>query len=165
MERYLIALGSNMRHHRHGAPADVLRAALDAMERAGLRIVRAAPMIATLPLGPSRRRFANGAVLVEADLPPEAVLGLLKDIERGFGRKGGRRWGARVLDCDIILWSGGPFDAPDLTIPHPLFRERSFVTAPASAIAPGWRDPLTGLTLRHLHARLTRPRPIPRGAS
>ena len=165
MGRYLIALGSNMRHHRHGAPAGVIRAGLVAMERAGLRILRTAPVIATRPLGPSRRRFANGAALVGTDLAPDALVDLLQDMELSFGRKNGLRWGARVLDCDIILWSGGAWSTPGLTIPHPSFRERAFVTGPASAIAPGWRDPLSGLTLRQLHARLTRPRPTPRGTA
>ena len=165
MERYLVALGSNMRHHRHGAPAGVIRAALEAMEWAGLRVVRSAPVIATAPLGPSRRRFANSAALVEAELAPDDLLATLKGIEREFGRKAGQAWGARVLDLDIILWSGGAWSTPGLTIPHPAFRARAFVTVPASAIVPAWRDPLTGLTLRQTHARLTRPRPAPRGTA
>ena len=71
------------------------------------------------------------------------------------------RWGARVLDCDIVLWDGGAWSSPRLTIPHSQFRSRAFVLAPAMAIAGDWRDPLGGLTLRHLHTRLTRPRPVP----
>lgn len=165
MERYLIALGSNIRHHRHGRPDRVLAAALEAMEEAGLRIVSKAPPISSAPIGPSRRRFANGAAVVETDLPPDALLDLLKTMEQRFGRRRGARWAARVVDLDIILWSGGAWSTPDLTIPHPAFRQRPFVTAPASAIAPAWRDPLSGLTLRHLHTRLTRPRPAPTGAT
>jgi 2-amino-4-hydroxy-6-hydroxymethyldihydropteridine diphosphokinase len=67
-----------------------------------------------------------------------------------------------VLDLDVILWSEGAFAAPGLTIPHPLFRQRDFVLRPASAIAGAWRDPLTGLTVRQLRARLTHPRPLRR---
>ena len=87
-------------------------------------------------------------------------------IEASFGcRRGGQRWGARVLDLDIILWEGGAWSSPDLTVPHTAFRSRSFVLTPAAAIAPRWRDPVTGLSLRQLRARLTRPRPLPkRGA-
>jgi 2-amino-4-hydroxy-6-hydroxymethyldihydropteridine diphosphokinase len=114
-------------------------------------------------MGPSQRRYANGAVLVRSELEPVAMLALLKRIEREFGRRsGGRRWRARVLDLDIVLWSGGYWSSPELTIPHPQFRERGFVLWPAKAIVPGWRDPVSGLTLRQLHARLTRPRPLPR---
>ncbi len=71
-----------------------------------------------------------------------------------------------MLDLDIILWERGPWASPGLIVPHPAFRERRFVLAPATAVAPAWRDPVTGLTLRQLRARLTRrltrPRPLPR---
>ena len=137
----------------------MLAAALRALEADGVQLVRAAPVLLSDPVGPSIRRYANCAAVVETRLAPPAMLALAKRIERAFGRRpGGRRWTARVLDLDLVLWSGGPFVAPDLTIPHPLFRERAFVLAPAAAIAPDWRDPLTGFTVRQLHARLTRPR-------
>jgi 2-amino-4-hydroxy-6-hydroxymethyldihydropteridine diphosphokinase len=67
-----------------------------------------------------------------------------------------------VLDLDVVLWSGGAYAAPTLTIPHPLFRTRAFVLSPAAAIASAWRDPVTGATLRQLHARLTGPRALPK---
>jgi len=137
----------------------VLAAALRALEAEGVQVVRAAPVLLSDPVGPSIRRYANSAAVVETRLAPPAMLALAKRIERAFGRRpGGRRWTARVLDLDLVLWSGGPFAAPDLTIPHPLFRQRAFVLAPAAAIAPDWRDPVTGFTVRQLHARLTRPR-------
>jgi 2-amino-4-hydroxy-6-hydroxymethyldihydropteridine diphosphokinase len=135
----------------------VLKAALDRLEAEGVRVTAAAPAIETDPIGPSIRRYANSAAVIETDLEPDALLALLKRIERAFGRRpGGQRWRARVIDLDIVLWSGGAYGSADLTIPHPLFRERAFVLAPALAVAPDWRDPLTGATVRQLHARLTR---------
>jgi 2-amino-4-hydroxy-6-hydroxymethyldihydropteridine diphosphokinase len=96
-------------------------------------------------------------------LDPPALLAALKALERAFGRvRGGQRWSARVLDCDIVVWSGGVWRDKALTIPHPQFRRRDFVLRTACAIVPAWRDPLTGLSLRHLHARLTRRRPATR---
>ena len=89
--------------------------------------------------------------------PPELLI-RLKAIERRFGRRSGRRWGPRVLDLDIILWSGGCWgDRP--TLPHPEFRGRDFVLAPLVEIAPTWRDPVARLTMRQLLARLYRPMP------
>jgi len=161
--RYIVAFGSNRRHHPIGRPRDVMSAASIELATSGAPILRAGPLLHTRPLGPSRRRYANSAVLVETTLEPEELLDLLKRIERNFGRRpGGQRWGARVLDLDIILWDGGSYASPRLTIPHPRFRERDFVLRPAAAIAPRWRDPVTGLTLRQLHARLTAPRALPR---
>ncbi len=162
-QRYLIALGSNQRHHRHGSSPQVLRAALAAMAEAGLTVESAAPIMASAPVGPSLRRYANSAALITTDLAPDELLDALKDIERRFGRRPrGQRWSARVLDLDLVLWSGGTWSSPDLTVPHAAFRERDFVLTPALALVPDWRDPVTNLSLRQLKARLTRPRPMPR---
>lgn len=164
--RYLIALGSNQRHARFGSPRRVLAAALERLAAEGVWVIAAAPVVETDPIGPSIRRYANSAAVIETALDPEPLLALLKRIERAFGRRpGGQRWRARVLDLDLVLWSGGPYAAPGLTIPHPLFRTRAFVLAPALAVAPDWRDPLTGATVRQLHARLTAPRAMPKRAA
>ena len=121
--RYLIALGSNVRHSRHGEPERVLAAALERLEAEGMDIVAAAPIIASDPIGPSIRRYANSAAIVATRLAPSELLALLKRVEREFGRRaGGQRWRARVLDLDVVLWSGGPYVDRSLTIPHPLFR-------------------------------------------
>jgi 2-amino-4-hydroxy-6-hydroxymethyldihydropteridine diphosphokinase len=157
--RYLIALGSNVRHPRHGPPRAVLEAALVELERRGLAVTSAASIIETHPIGPSIRRYANSAAVIESELDPPELLALLKRAEQDFGRRPrGEPWRARVLDLDIVLWSGGAFASDELTIPHPLFRTRAFVLLPAAEIAPGWRDPISGKTVRQLRARLTRPR-------
>ncbi|MBV9882618.1 MAG: 2-amino-4-hydroxy-6-hydroxymethyldihydropteridine diphosphokinase [Sphingomonadaceae bacterium] len=154
---YAIALGSN-RRSRHGDPAATLRAALT--ELGG---VRAVSRIRTTPaLGPAGRAFANAAVIVESEFAPDALLTRLKSIERGFGRRPGRRWGPRVLDLDIILWSGGAWPGPGPIVPHPAFRGRDFVLRPLAEVAPDWRDPAGGATVRQLLARLTAPRPVRR---
>ena len=163
--RYLIALGSNVRHARWGSPRNVLSVALERLEAEGVDVLAAAPPIETAPVGPSIRRYANSAAVIESGLEPEALLALLKRIEREFGRRpGGQRWRARVLDLDLILWSGGPYSSPGLTIPHKLFRQRGFVLAPALAVASTWRDPVTGASVRQLHARLTRLATLPKRA-
>ena len=100
--------------------------------------------------------------LVETRAGPEKLLRRLQKIEARFGRRRARRWGARVIDLDIVLWSEGIWTSPALTIPHPAFRTRRFVLDPLVGLAPAWRDPVTGLTVRQLHARLTRRRPLPR---
>ena len=143
--RYAIAIGSN-RRGRHGSPRAEVLAAIAALGT----VAAASPVIETPPLGPSIRRFANACALIDSDEAPEVLLARLKAIEHAFGRRRGQRWGARVIDLDIVLWSGGCWSSATLTIPHPLFRRRAFVLRPLAAIAPGWRDPLTGRTVRQL---------------
>ena len=162
---YLIALGSNVRG-RWGSPQVVLKhlcapakaGALDgwAPAFAGARCSR---IIESAPIGPSQRRYANAVALIESKLRPPALLAKLKKIERKAGRRPGKRWGNRPLDLDIIGWSGGIWASPTLTIPHPEFRKRRFVLTPLCEIAPGWRDPVTHLTVRQLLARLDQKRP------
>ena len=153
---YAIALGGN-RRGCHGGPAAAIPAALAMIGG----VVAVSPVIATAPLGPSSRRFANAAALVTSDQPPPALLARLKAIERAMGRRPGRRWGARSIDLDIVLWSGGCWRTRTLTIPHPAFRRRRFVLAPLARIAPRWRDPVTGRTIRQLLGQVDRRAPRP----
>ncbi|MES2045847.1 MAG: 2-amino-4-hydroxy-6-hydroxymethyldihydropteridine diphosphokinase [Pseudomonadota bacterium] len=153
---YVIGLGSN-RRGRHGSPEREVRAALDAL--GGL--VAASPIIASAPLGPSIRRFANAVALIESTEEPPEMLARLKAIEADFGRRRGQRWGARVIDLDIILWSGGSWAGPGLIVPHPRFRERGFVLGPLSMIVPAWRDPVTHRTVRQLAHAVDRRAPRP----
>lgn len=159
--RFLLGLGSNRRHGRFGAPPAVLAAALAALAREGVVVVARSAVVATPPLGPGGRRYANAAALVESALPPPALLALAKRIERAFGRRAGRRWGARVLDIDLLAWSGGRWRDRGLAIPHPAMAHRWFVLDPLMAVAPDWRLP-GGASVRQLRARLTRPRPVHR---
>jgi len=166
---YAIALGSNRRHGRHGSPAGVVEAALDALDKGKLSLVARSTIHRTAALGPAGRSFANAVAIVATKLDPPALLVRLKKIERKFGRRRGRRWGPRVLDLDIILWSGGgwpryPRLAPrgSLCIPHRELARRQFVLTPLAEIAAVWRDPTSGCTVRQLVRRLTAARPLHR---
>jgi len=157
---YAVALGSNRRHGRHGAPAEVLRAAIAAMMESGLIVESVSRVRSTPAMGPAGRGFANAALLLTTALAPFELIDILKFIERNFGRRGGRRWGPRVLDIDIILWSEGAWQSPGLMIPHPAFRERAFVLDPLAEIAPDWRDPIGGGTIRQLLHRSRKRSPV-----
>ena len=145
---YALALGSN-RRSRHGSPAETIAAAAT-----GLGVEKLSTIRTTEAVGPAGRAFANAAAILNSPLDPPKLLGELKALERAFGRRPGRRWGPRVLDLDIILWSEGSWAGDRLIVPHPEFRRRAFVLEPLAEIARDWRDPLTGLTIRHLLARL-----------
>jgi 2-amino-4-hydroxy-6-hydroxymethyldihydropteridine diphosphokinase len=151
---YAIALGSN-RRSRYGSPAETVRAAADVLDVERLSAIRSTPA-----LGPAGRGFANAAAIVSSDLAPPEFLFQLKQVEADFGRRAGRRWGPRVLDLDIILWSGGAWQEPGLLVPHPEFRARRFVLDPLAELAPDWRDPITGATMRQLLYRRRSGRPV-----
>jgi 2-amino-4-hydroxy-6-hydroxymethyldihydropteridine diphosphokinase len=150
---YAIAIGSNRPHGRFGRPAGVVNAAIARLD-GEFGLFDASPIVLNAAHGGAGRDFANAVALVESDLEPPGLLSRLKSIEREFGRRGGRRWGPRVLDLDIALWSGGKFRSHRLIIPHPRLARRSFVLKPLSMIAPAWR--VDALSVRHLAHRLAR---------
>lgn len=151
---YALALGSN-RRSRHGSPAQTVAAAAEALGVERLSAIRD-----TKAVGPAGRGFANAAAILRSRLEPDALLAELKALERAFGRRPGRRWGPRVLDLDIILWSEGSWAEPGLIVPHPEYRRRAFVLEPLAEVARDWRDPLTGLSVRQSLARLRLARPV-----
>ena len=119
------------------------------------------PIISSQPVGPSQRMYANAAAVVACPIYPPDMIARLLEIEAHFGReRRGQRWRSRVLDLDIILWSGGIWADDTLTIPHLSMRLRKFVLTPAAMIAPNWRDPISSFTVRQLQSRLLRPKPL-----
>jgi 2-amino-4-hydroxy-6-hydroxymethyldihydropteridine diphosphokinase len=154
---YAIAIGSNRPHGRFGRPVAVIAAAIQELERE-FELFDVSPILINPAHGGAGRDFANAVALVEAAAEPAELLSRLKAIERAFGRRRGRRWAARVLDLDIVLWSGGSYRSRKLTIPHPGIATRNFVLQPLAAVAPGWR--IRGaLNSTHLTQRLARRRP------
>ena len=140
-------------------------AALSALESEDIEPIDASPIIASAPIGPSRRRYANAVALVASPLSPPEMLDRLQAIESTFGRRTGQRWSARTLDLDILLWSGGTWADATLTIPHPAMTERRFVLDPLTTIAPNWRHPVTARTIRQLATQITRSKPVDQSAS
>nr|WP_314443510.1 2-amino-4-hydroxy-6-hydroxymethyldihydropteridine diphosphokinase [uncultured Sphingomonas sp.] len=156
---YAVAVGSNRAHGHHGRPAGVVQAAIAELDRL-FALFDASPLLLNPASGGAGRDFANAVAIVESPLGPPAMLAALKVMERDFGRRAGKRWGARVLDLDLLAWDGGRWSDRRLTIPHAALENREFMLLPLAAIAPHWR--LRGaLTARQLAARLGKRRPKP----
>ncbi len=156
----ILGLGSNRCHGRHGRPDGVVRAACAALTARGVVPVRLSPLLQTPPLGPSKRRYANAVLLARWAGDAAGLLRVLKQLERDFGRRPGQRWGARVLDCDLIAFGQAVLQQRNLVVPHPRLHQRDFVLKPMLAVWPGWKHPVLGLTTRHMAARLARARPV-----
>ena len=73
------------------------------------------------------------------------LLAELQRIETERGReRGDVRWGPRVLDLDLLVYSTQKIDARELVIPHPGIGERNFVLLPLGEIAPDLNIPGLG---------------------
>ncbi|MFL6785121.1 MAG: 2-amino-4-hydroxy-6-hydroxymethyldihydropteridine diphosphokinase [Sphingomicrobium sp.] len=153
---YAVGIGSNRPHGRFGRPAGVVEAAIARLDQE-FGLFDASPIVLNAAHGGAGREFANAVALIESHHEPPEMLKRMKMLERAFGRRPGRRWGPRVLDLDLVLWSGGKFRSRNLTIPHPELKRRSFVLQPLAAVAPRWRTET--LSIRHLACRLARRTP------
>lgn len=111
----------------------------------------------TRPIGgpPDQAPFLNGACLIDTELRPHELLGVLAAVENTLHRDRTERWGPRTLDLDILLYDqlvldNEVVDGSALTIPHPRMTTRRFVLEPAVEIAPDLRHPLSRCSLTDL---------------
>ena len=144
MTRAFLALGSNL-----GDRLAHLQAAIDFLHAEPELTVRAvSPVYETDPVGgPVQDDFLNAVIEIATDRSPHQLLEIAHAAEAAADRVRVERWGPRTLDVDIVFIDGVTVDEPDLTVPHPRWRERDFVLAPMHDLAPdlvevpddGWR--------------------------
>jgi 2-amino-4-hydroxy-6-hydroxymethyldihydropteridine diphosphokinase len=99
--------------------------------------------------------YVNAVVEAATALAPEALLALLHEVEREFGRVRREVNAARILDLDLLAYGDLVRDGPGPPVlPHPRLAERAFVLLPLADLRPDWRHPATGESIRALIARL-----------
>jgi 2-amino-4-hydroxy-6-hydroxymethyldihydropteridine diphosphokinase len=156
MKLAAIALGTNLNSGFGDREAN-LREAVRRI--GGLGEVRAvSSFFDTEPVGfLEQPRFLNGALVLETELEPAALMRGLLGVERAMGREreGAIAKGPRVIDLDLLLYGDVVMATEELTLPHPEMQERRFVLEPLAEIAPEWVHPVLGLTVRGMLERVT----------
>ena len=113
-------------------------------------------IIETEPVGVTdvQPPYLNAVAVGYTSLDARALLTTLLDLERRQGRERSHHWAPRTLDLDLVLFGASIISEPQLTVPHPRFRERRFVLEPLAEVAPDALDPVTGQTASELLAEL-----------
>ena len=128
-----IGLGSNLDN-----PLQQIRSAAQTIsDLADVDDSLLSPLYSSQPVGPQDQPdYINAVMRFKTRLAPLELLKQLQAIETQHGRVRSIRWGARTLDLDLLLYDDLVLNLPELIVPHPELKNRSFVLYPLADIAP-----------------------------
>ena len=129
-----VGIGSNLQ----GPARQVGNAAALLAEIPGTRLIAMSSLYRSGAFGGVEQPdFVNAVAAVLTTLSAADLLGQLQAIETRQGRERGEaRWGPRVIDLDLLVFSGEKIETAELSLPHPGIGERNFVLLPLKEIAP-----------------------------
>lgn len=142
-----IAFGSNM-----GDKSHYIQQAIEGLQNHPLiRVERVSSIIETEPYGGVEQdRFLNGCMKVRTTLEALELLDVMQQLEQDAHRERIIHWGPRTLDLDLLFYDKLIMDSERLNLPHPEIPKRTFVLEPMVEIAPYYRHPVTGQTMKEL---------------
>ena len=149
MTNVLLSVGSN-----RSLPETQVRSACHELDL-NFSGVQISSLYLTEPSGPVvQDSFVNAAITLKTELTTSELLKYLLQMELRAGRDRELETakGPRNLDLDIILFGNEIHLGPELSIPHPRFRERRFVLQPATEIASIMQDPISQKNIGQLFA-------------
>lgn len=135
-----LGLGSNL-----AAPLQNLRRALSEIKQNSLfEVVKVSSIYESDALLPENavttwnKKYLNAVLLCEisGELTAETILHEIKQIELRMGRANDERWAPRLIDIDILYWSGEDYNSEKLRIPHKDLLTRPFALLPLLDIWP-----------------------------
>ena len=127
------SLGSNL-----GDKEGNIREAISRIGELIGEVDRQSTLLATEPWGfESDNTFGNAAIRCTTSLSPFEILNITQNIERAMGRtlkSVDGQYHDRIIDIDILIYDDLHITTPQLTLPHPLMKERDFVMIPLKEI-------------------------------
>jgi len=150
MKGIYLLLGSNL-----GDRLSQFQQAVRLLNQEGLKIVDISPIYETEPWGfTDQPTFLNVVIEVQTNADPHHVLAICQSVEKALGRVREMKWGARIIDIDILFFQDLQLNEVELTIPHPGISDRRFALLPLCDLIPDQRHPATGLTLKEMLLQL-----------
>lgn len=137
-EQVFVLLGTN-----EGDRLANLNTAKDEIKKTIGLIVKESAVYQTAAWGKTDQPdFYNQVLMLQTTMSPEAILLHLQQIEKKLGRVKKEKWGARIIDIDILYFGKTVLNTPDLLIPHPAIALRRFTLMPLVEIAPHFVHPV-----------------------
>ena len=150
LQMVYLLLGSNL-----GNRKEILDKAINLLSQKVGVVILQSKDYETAPWGITNQPdFLNLAVSIQTRLEPLQILEITQSIENQLGRVRKEKWGARLIDIDILFYGNEIIDEPNLKIPHPLLQERDFALTPLVEIAPNFVHPVFGKTILELREKL-----------
>ena len=141
-----IQLGSNL-----GDRQAALKSARAALQKAVGKIVRKSSVYETAAWGVhDQPAYLNQVIELKTQLDVQQLMQEALMIEKKMGRVRTMKNAPRIIDIDLLLYADLIFNAPGITIPHPLLQDRLFVLVPLNEIAPAVLHPVLGKTVEEL---------------
>lgn len=148
MNKIYILLGANL-----GNPIDQLNNASTLLRHRIGEVIASSSIYESEGWGvEDQPLFYNQALILQTKIDKQECLALCQEIEKELGRVRLVKWGARLIDIDIIYFNNEVYNSDDLTIPHPLLQLRNFVLAPLCEIAADYIHPVLLQTNQQLLA-------------
>ena len=132
MPSVYIGLGSNL-----SDPQAQIISALAKLEAVtNCSVTQVSSLYFSRPMGPQDQPdYMNAVLHSNTSLSPIELLDQLQNIENDAGRvRKDNRWGARVLDLDILLFDKMVINTERLIVPHYGLKLREFVLLPLAEI-------------------------------
>lgn len=85
--------------------------------------------------------FYNKILCIETHYSPLESLHICQEIELELGRIRSEKWGARIIDIDILYYNNDIISSETLSIPHPYIHLRNFTLLPLTELAPNYVHP------------------------
>lgn len=151
-------LGSN-----EGHPTENLRVARQKIETQVGAITQQSSLYRTAAWGVEQQPdFLNQVLEIATALSPEALLEKILAIELEMGRVRTQKWGARLIDIDLLFYGQEVRHTASLLLPHTGIPERRFTLVPLTEIAPEFMHPVLNKTVRKLLEECTDPLEVTR---
>lgn len=138
MNKAILLIGGNL-----GDRTGHLQQAVEQIDKQVGKVEKTSSLYETAAWGDVEQPdYLNQALLVSTGMDARTLLETVLAIEHNIGRIRRQKWGARVIDIDIIFYNDAVINQPDLKVPHPQMQFRQFVLVPLREIIPDWQHPV-----------------------